>query len=189
MGHGTGLWATRSLIGAEVLGDGLRPQRGPLPRGVPSFASGSIAVTGPNHRRGQRELRRHLAGRSDDLFSVNEPQALPLRRQRRLPQAQALVFVEDAGACREELAGDSAGAAGQRGRGSHPVSQRVLDGTAVNDGAAAWPGLPPVRPRGTHRSLMKRVQSYPPSARPRRPSRPRGEFEAGVAYRFLDARH
>ena len=48
------------------------------------------------------------AANRDDLFSVTSLKHYPVRRQQRLPQAEAPVLVEDAAALREELAGRSA---------------------------------------------------------------------------------
>ena len=47
------------------------------------------------------------AANRDDLFSVTSLKHYPVRRQQRLPQAEAPVFVEDAAALRQELAGES----------------------------------------------------------------------------------
>ena len=57
-------------------------------------------AVGSRRRLGSRQPRRSVLG--------DEPQALPVRRQQRLPQAEASLLVEDAGALREELAGGQA---------------------------------------------------------------------------------
>ena len=66
------------------------------------------------------------AANRDDLFSVTSLKHYPVRRQQRLPQAEASLFVEDAGAVRQELAGDQAGAAQQRRHRADAVPERFL---------------------------------------------------------------
>ena len=57
----------------------------------------------PGRRVGSRQPRRSVLG--------DQPEALSLRRQQRLPQAEAPLLVEDAGARREGLAVDQGGVA------------------------------------------------------------------------------
>ena len=71
-------------------------------------------------RVGSREPRRSVLG--------DEPEALPVRREQRLPQAEAPVLVEDARAVREELGGDRGRAAVERRRRAHALSQRLVGG-------------------------------------------------------------
>src|SRR5262245_50800030 len=67
---------------------------------------------------GSRQSRRSVLG--------NQPQALSLRRQQRLSQTEAPLFVEDAGARREELASRAHGAPRQRRYRSHALPQRIV---------------------------------------------------------------
>ena len=71
-------------------------------------------------RLGGGEPRRSVLG--------DEPEALPVRRQQRLPQAEAPLLVEDARPRGEELAGGQPCAARQRRHRADAVSQRILGG-------------------------------------------------------------
>ncbi len=68
------------------------------------------------------------AANRDDLFSVTSLKHYPVRRQQRLPQAEAPVLVEDAAALREELGGDRADAARERRHRADALSQRLVGG-------------------------------------------------------------
>ena len=78
----------------------------------------SQAAGGAGRCLGGRQPRRPLLG--------DQPQALSLRREQRLPQAQTPLLVEDAAALREELGRDRADAARQRRRRADALSQRFL---------------------------------------------------------------
>ncbi len=97
----------------------------------------------PHHRTTRRieistcylwDHRDELAGLVDVWEAANrdgpvlgdQPQALPLCRQQRFPQAQAPLFAEDAGAEREDLAGDQPRAPQQRRRCPDPLPKRLL---------------------------------------------------------------
>ena len=71
-------------------------------------------------RLGSREPRRPVLG--------DEPEALPVRGEQRLPQTEAPLLVEDAVAMREDVGGDCADAARQRRHRAHAVPQRFLGG-------------------------------------------------------------
>jgi hypothetical protein len=80
---------------------------------------------------GSPQARRRTGGRlgggqSRRPVFGNEPEALPVRREQRLPQAETPLLVEDACAMRETVGHDCAGAAFERGRRAHVVSQRLM---------------------------------------------------------------
>ena len=105
------------------------------------------------------------AANRDDLFSVTSLKHLPVRRQQRLPQAEAPLFVEDAAAMREELAGDRAGAARQRRRRADAVPQGGLErrhrSGPAHQCAARRLAAPAARGRA-------RLTAFPGRARPSR---------------------
>ncbi len=64
------------------------------------------------------------AANRDDLFSVTSLKHYPVRRQQRLPQAEAPLLVEDAAAVRQDVAVGESGAQSERRRRADVVSQR-----------------------------------------------------------------
>src|SRR5262249_37637357 len=92
--------------------DAPRGDRNLLPLGSPQ------AARRPRRRLGSGEPRRPVLG--------DEPQALSVRREQRLPQAEAPVLVEDAASLREELERHRARAAREHRRRPDAVPQRNL---------------------------------------------------------------
>ena len=89
------------------------------------------AAGGARRRLGGGQPRRPVLG--------DQPQALSLRRQQRLPQAEAPLLVEDAAQVREELAGDRARAAAERRRRADALPQRLVGGlTGPRYSDTAW---------------------------------------------------
>ena len=78
------------------------------------------AVVRSGGRLGSRQSGRPVFG--------DELEALPVRRQQRFPQTEAPLFVEDARARREELAGREPCASRERRHRAHAVPQRVVGG-------------------------------------------------------------
>lgn len=80
----------------------------------------------------------HMHTNRDDLFAVTQPEALPVHREQRLPQAEAPAFVEDADPCREELGSHQGSAPEQRRHRDHAVPQRRVEqeGKEAREGRA-----------------------------------------------------
>src|SRR5262249_35879577 len=87
---------------------------------------------------GGRESRRLVLG--------HQPEALSVRREQRLPQAEASVLLEDARAQREELGRDCRRVAIERRRRADALSKRFVGGM-TGRAAGDWRGAIVIRRR------------------------------------------
>ena len=71
------------------------------------------------------------AANRDDSVLGHEPEALSVCRQQRLPQAETPVLLEDAAPLREELGGDRADAARERGCRADALPEWLLGGVTA----------------------------------------------------------
>jgi hypothetical protein len=111
---------------------------------------------GPS-RAARRSRRCVGSGEPGRSVLSDEPEALPVCRQQRFPQAEASLLVEDARAGGEELAGCQSCPARQRGHRADPFSQRILGGRLSSaPGRAFQVFAPPKATAGLRRSAFAR---------------------------------